>query len=117
MNKIFVYGTLKRGYNMERIAKAPVFLAEATLFYYKIFSLGGYPGITKVHDSNSFVSGEVWEVSDDDLRRLDYYEGSGYARKTVKVLMDDKAEVECFTYVYKYAGVTEVALPNGEWNR
>jgi len=126
---LFVYGTLKRGYNMERIAPDAVFECEATLFGFEIYNLGSYPGIKRVDhpindgDPTPYVHGEVWSVSDSGLARLDRYEGSAYTKIQVEVDLDDNnglgEDETTFVSTYLYLGNVDKLqpIPDGEWNR
>jgi gamma-glutamylcyclotransferase (GGCT)/AIG2-like uncharacterized protein YtfP len=73
---LFVYGTLKRGCSNHR------YLADQTLVGiartppgYRLYDLGGYPGMVSRPDDTLGVTGEVWSVDDDALERLDRFEG------------------------------------------
>lgn len=83
---VFVYGSLKKGYGnhsvMERSAGR--LLGEATLPpRYKLFSLGGFPGVVEVDEDGNELHGEVYEV--ERMNSLDALEGHPefYRRKLV----------------------------------
>lgn len=60
------------------------FIAEATVKG-SLYDLGDYPGLL-LNDSNSFVSGEVYEVDDATLDELDEFEASSdYWRQQVEI--------------------------------
>lgn len=93
MNKVFVYGTLRNS-------------KEATHYLddYVLYNAGPYPYIVPTTDLNVFsVAGNVIEVSDKDLEKLDRYENlqSGlYTREKVTVVnIDDMTTEEVFAYV------------------
>jgi len=129
-NNIFVYGTLKRGYNMLNIVPDAVFLRETTLYGFNIYDLGSYPGIKTVEDKDNsdsqqypFVRGELWSVSDEGLARLDRYEGSAYSKIMVEIEADfneglDPGETE-WAVTYHYDGNVSHLKPivNGEWKK
>lgn len=130
---IFVYGTLKRGYNMERIAPSAKFLVEAKLKGYKLYDLGAYPAMVEETDKSkkesSVVYGEVWTIHDPtDLVRLNQYEGQAYSLTlvTVEATYDEPPEsgefrlyeVLASTYIYStFLGKYGKLLESGVWNR
>jgi gamma-glutamylcyclotransferase (GGCT)/AIG2-like uncharacterized protein YtfP len=74
--EIFVYGTLKRGCSNHAQLAGQKFLGPArTVPGYRLFDLGGYPGIVAVGEDVEGVTGEVWAVDAECLRRLDAFEG------------------------------------------
>lgn len=73
---LFVYGTLKRGCSNHRYLADQTFIGLArTRPGYRLYDLGGYPGIVAQPDDRNAVVGEVWSVDDDALRELDRFEG------------------------------------------
>lgn len=71
---VFVYGTLKRGLSNHGWLRGQTFVDEArTQPSYRIFDLGGYPGMVEAVDGVSVV-GEVWEVDAAGLQGLDVLE-------------------------------------------
>lgn len=103
MTKIFVYGTLQRGYGNNRCLSNSEFVAQAvTKDTFALFN-SGFP--IAVRDSEKFESlpviGEVWEVSDVDLGRCDALEGhpNWYRREDITVLYEDGREEVVQMYV------------------
>jgi gamma-glutamylcyclotransferase (GGCT)/AIG2-like uncharacterized protein YtfP len=100
MNKhlVFVYGTLRRGGAGSMSNRFPdsKFIAEAVVKG-SLYDLGAYPGLL-LTESNSTVTGEVYEVDDETLKRLDDFEAtSNYLRKQVDVSLGNSRKV-CWTY-------------------
>lgn len=88
MNKhlVFVYGTLRRGSAGSMSQRFPnsKFIGEAKVTG-SLYDLGAYPGLL-LNESNSVVSGEVYEVDDEILNQLDDFEASSnYWRKQVEI--------------------------------
>jgi gamma-glutamylcyclotransferase (GGCT)/AIG2-like uncharacterized protein YtfP len=88
MNKhlVFVYGTLRRGGAGAMSIRFPEsnFIANAKVSG-SLYDLGAYPGLL-VNESNSLVTGEVYEVDDETLKELDEFEAaSSYRRKQVEI--------------------------------
>jgi gamma-glutamylcyclotransferase (GGCT)/AIG2-like uncharacterized protein YtfP len=89
MNKhlVFVYGTLRRGGAGAMHIRFPdaKFIADAEVRG-SLYDLGAYPGL-RLDESDSSVIGEVYEVDDELLRRLDDFEASShYVRRQVEIL-------------------------------
>ena len=100
MNKhlVFVYGTLRRGSPRAMSISFPnsKFIADAEVSG-SLYDLGAFPGLL-LDESNSSVVGEVYEVDDETLKRLDDFEASdNYRRKQVEILVGAGRQV-CWTY-------------------
>ena len=100
MNKhlVFVYGTLRRG----GVGAMPIrfpdskFIADAKVSG-SLYDLGAYPGLI-LDESNSSVTGEVYEVDDQTLNKLDEFEASSnYWRKPVEISLGTHRKA-CWTY-------------------
>ena len=90
---IFIYGSLRRGSAnaMSKRFPASKFIADATVGG-SLYDLGAYPGLVS-GASNSHVIGEVYEVDDELLIKLDEFEAStNYLRKQVEISFDDRIE-------------------------
>jgi gamma-glutamylaminecyclotransferase len=73
---LFVYGTLKRGCSNHAMLAGETFLGEArTHAGFRLYDLGGYPGIVVLPEDREGVTGEVWAVGAEALQRLDAFEG------------------------------------------
>ncbi len=102
MTRVFVYGTLKRGGENHGWIEQQQFIAEArTLPLYRLFDLGGYPGMIR-SDEGLSIQGEVWEVDEAGLTRLDILEdtdGGEYER--VEVQLEGEFATQCVEgYIY-----------------
>jgi len=83
---VFVYGTLRRGGPGAMSLRFPNsrFVGEAKVSG-SLFDLGAYPGLL-LDESNSLVTGEVYEVDEEILNKLDDFESSSnYLRKQVEI--------------------------------
>jgi gamma-glutamylaminecyclotransferase len=93
---LFVYGTLKRGCSNHRYLASQTFVGLArTVPGFRLYDLGGYPGIAQKSDDTDGVVGEVWLVDAAALAELDRFEGvhEGLYRRAPIGLMspfDDK---------------------------
>jgi gamma-glutamylcyclotransferase (GGCT)/AIG2-like uncharacterized protein YtfP len=100
MNKhlVFVYGTLRRGSAQSMFARFPTsqFIAEANVNG-SLYDLGAYPGLL-VNESKSPVTGEVYEIDDETLKKLDDFESSSdYWRKQIEISLGSQRRM-CWTY-------------------
>lgn len=100
MNKhlVFVYGTLRRGCALSMSVRFPdsKFIADAKVSG-SLYDLGAYPGLL-LNESNSSVIGEVYEVDDEVLNKLDDFEASSnYLRKQVEISLGDYKRI-CWIY-------------------
>jgi len=115
-SKLFVYGTLKKGFNNHRIIEGSKYLGMHWLNNYGIFDLGFYPGIRP--RQGGVVYGELYEIDDELFPRLDRLEGTPYlyTRETEFFHRDDKDNPCCSGYVYVYASDTsEDWIEDGSW--
>lgn len=114
---LFVYGTLKRGGCNHALIAGQKFVAEArTLPVFRMFDLGGYPGIAHANPGLR-VAGELWHVSTECLARLDALEGldeGEYTRERIS-LEPPHEDIEAAGYVYArpVEGCREIA--GGVW--
>ena len=100
MNKhlVFVYGTLRRGGAGAMSIRFPnaKFIADAKVSG-SLYDLGAYPGLL-LNESNSLIIGEVYEVDDETLNKLDDFEvSSHYWRKQVEISLGTDKRT-CWTY-------------------
>lgn len=97
---VFVYGTLRRGGEraMPELFPGAKFIGRAQARG-SLYDLGPYPGLL-LDGSGSPVAGEVYEVDDETLVRLDAFEATSYYRRErVEVSLGEQS-VECWVYVY-----------------
>lgn len=100
--KLFVYGTLMRGYGNNRRLDGATFLGKAvTLKSYVLFN-GGFPYAVPVSpDPQGFpllpVMGEVYEVEDHHIEACDRLEGhpDWYQRRVITANMDNRCIATC----------------------
>jgi gamma-glutamylaminecyclotransferase len=100
---LFVYGTLKRGGSNHHFLAGQEFVGEArTAPGFRLYDLGGYPGMVAKPDDRDGVMGEVWAVDAAALLRLDGLEGldQGIYRRAVVPLAPPFAEQPIETYLY-----------------
>jgi gamma-glutamylcyclotransferase (GGCT)/AIG2-like uncharacterized protein YtfP len=113
-DRLFVYGTLMRGYvhPMARLLSANAdFLGEA-FCRGRLYMVKHYPGLVLSDDANHIVHGELYRLRDADalLREFDMYEACGegfpeptqYLRQMFSVTLADGSRSEAWTYVYNW---------------
>lgn len=102
--RIFVYGTLKRGRENHHWLAGQRFIAEArTQPLYRLFDMGGYPGMIR-DDNGVAVEGELWEVDEGGLARLDVLEdieGGEYERVLIEL---EEGKVGGYLYLRDVSG-------------
>lgn len=113
MEKIFVYGTLKKGYHNHRLleglkgepAKAPGINLHRG-FHFPYACKG--PGT---------AIGELYEVSEEVLASIDKLEGHPYFYERVKTKVYDANFKSHDAWIYLYSkGMEYPRIESGEWN-
>jgi gamma-glutamylcyclotransferase (GGCT)/AIG2-like uncharacterized protein YtfP len=120
MYKVFVYGTLKKGYsNHYLLGNSKLLGKAATLSKWTMIGKDmPFPYLLEKNwDKGAHVKGELYEVDATTLAKLDKLEGvpTHYKREeTLVQLEDDKRSINVITYV-KAAPLPEVVLANAEY--
>lgn len=101
---LFIYGTLKRGHCRHQAMAGQQFIADvATEPHYRLVSCGNYPGLVHaVNGKGLSIRGELWNVNEACLDRLDRIEGVDeqlYERTAVK-LSGQYASLDVQTYYF-----------------
>lgn len=99
--KLFVYGTLKKGYGNNHLLSSSKFVRkDITLEKFILLSPSFPVAVEQENEEGGYialpVAGEVWEVDEGTLARTDRLEGHPhwYCRRLVKTLGGD----ECWMY-------------------
>ena len=101
--RIFVYGTLKRGFSNSGYMRGQTFVAEArTEPVYKLFNLGGYPGMVPAEEKGVSILGEIYDIDPECRARLDELEDvAGGEYEFVRIrLLEPFDEEDVFGYIY-----------------
>lgn len=73
---LFVYGTLKKGFGANDLLQPATLVAEdVPIRGFSMYSNGSFPMVVKSRNPKDTVYGEIWEIHENTLRRLDSYEG------------------------------------------
>ncbi|RAK17156.1 gamma-glutamylcyclotransferase (GGCT)/AIG2-like uncharacterized protein YtfP [Anoxybacillus vitaminiphilus] len=124
MNKtfhVFVYGTLRQHEPNHYLLKKAKCLARQCWTYGVLYDTGfRYPAM--VSGTKQRVYGELYEVNEDQLKRLDWlegYEGEGMANeydRIIQTVYTDSGTVQAYMYVYSPEKVTTLTeIKSGDW--
>jgi gamma-glutamylcyclotransferase (GGCT)/AIG2-like uncharacterized protein YtfP len=97
---IFVYGTLMSGLTNHTVMQNPTFRGKAvTKDKYSLYC-SGIPYMSK-KNAHTQIQGELYEVDEEDLKRVDILEGHPrfYKRTTIPVINDQNEEVLIEAYI------------------
>jgi gamma-glutamylaminecyclotransferase len=110
--RLFVYGTLKRGFSRSETLTGQRFLGVArTVAAYRLYDCGAYPGLVE-DPQGAEITGELWEVDVPSLARLDDVEGVSqnlYRRGTVRLqaTVDSYETAESYFYQRSVQGLRD----------
>jgi gamma-glutamylcyclotransferase (GGCT)/AIG2-like uncharacterized protein YtfP len=93
--RLFVYGTLKRGFAREDLMAGAVFESSATTQRgYALHDLGAYPAL--VIAAEGMVHGELYWVAPEHLAVLDRYEGCPDLYQRQSIVLSDGTSAEAY---------------------
>ena len=88
---VFVYGSLKKGFRNHSyfLEENKLLGSHITAPKFTMVSLGGFPGVLKGGETP--ISGEIYEINEGDLQRLDRLEGhpTFYCREQISTPYGD----------------------------
>ena len=112
LDRIFVYGTLMRGYGnamSKQLAASADFLGQASCPG-RLYMITHYPGLLHADDAADVVFGELYRLRDVEemMALLDDYEHIGphqdppilYLREKLPVTLADGTVQDAWTYIY-----------------
>lgn len=104
MPTTFLYGTLKRGGRYHDLLAGQKFIGEAhTVAGYTLYQPADYPAMVRSVEDTEGVTGELWEVSEPCLAKLDALEGLKqrlYERLPIRLRAPhDKVIAESYFYL------------------
>ncbi|WP_424160298.1 gamma-glutamylcyclotransferase family protein [Thermocrinis sp.] len=111
---LFVYGTLKRGGTRNWLLEGFPFLGRAKAKGFVLYDLGPFPAMVP---GAGLVYGEVYEVSEEILRDLDWIEGVPilYRRELIDVVFEDGFSLKAWAYIYNGNVKGFPRIEDGEW--
>lgn len=106
MYKVFVYGSLKKGYHNHHYLKSSKFLGNATIEGATLYNMGISFPCMKIDNSENVIYGEVYEVDYNTLKNVDLLEGYNedcyeynlYNRQEVIAYLEDGSSCICYSY-------------------
>jgi len=115
VNKIFVYGTLRKGcynHNYAYFSKNTKFIKEAVLSGAEMYDLGGYPCIVLTSNLEKEVYGEIYKYLNNDTKeKIKYMEEIAGYKEVILELMG----MEVITYVYNRVPENNIKITYGDW--
>lgn len=114
---LFVYGTLKRGGSNHYCLAKQTFVGEArTAPGFRLYEIGGYPGMIPMSSDRNGVVGELWRVDDACLAKIDEVEGVSvglYRRERVPLQPPfSEKSAEAYLYARTILGLKDIG---SEW--
>jgi gamma-glutamylcyclotransferase (GGCT)/AIG2-like uncharacterized protein YtfP len=113
-DRLFVYGTLMRGFDhpmAKLLSRSADYLGPATCRG-RLYLIKHYPGLVASSDPADIVHGELYRLRDRDalLGEFDMYEACGagfpepteYLRRMLAVTDENGAALEAWTYLYNW---------------
>ncbi|PKJ54150.1 gamma-glutamylcyclotransferase family protein [Bacillus sp. SN10] len=120
MHHVFVYGTLRKEQTNAHYMQGAICIADEAWTYGKLFDTNeGYPAMT--YSNKEKVYGEVYEVNDEILHKLDEleeYTGNAetdlYDRITQTVYAVNR-EIEAYVYIAQDKKMILKVIDSGDW--
>jgi gamma-glutamylcyclotransferase (GGCT)/AIG2-like uncharacterized protein YtfP len=107
MNLVLCYGTLKKGYSNHRCISEQKYICKAKTAEsnFQLYNVGGgaYPAAV-ISEKGRHIEGELYEVDDEGMKRLDWLEGVShglYARKSIQVIKEDDSQETAIIYIFE----------------
>lgn len=103
---LFTYGSLMFSPVWGRVAKHQYVTSDETIVGYVRRCIRGeeYPAVIASIDSSSALQGKVyWDITDEDLARLDRFEGNEYERIITRTTRGDEVALYLFLNKEKIA--------------
>src|SRR3990167_8313550 len=103
---IFVYGTLKKGFgNHPVLGMNARFVNTGRTCHYYVMYDAGFPVVMK-GEKGAPITGEIYDVDQETIKRLDRLESVGYMYRRERVVLDIPGW-EKNTYAEMYIGLPE----------
>lgn len=126
IDKLFVYGTLRRGFDLNPLLKksGARFMAKGRIRA-RLFDLGEYPGAVRAITAADFVEGELYLLTSPSrqLKILDEEEEfdsrhpktSLFRRCLVHVMLEDGSECRAWAYFFNRSIRNAKRVPRGDY--
>jgi gamma-glutamylcyclotransferase (GGCT)/AIG2-like uncharacterized protein YtfP len=120
MKNMFVYGTLRKGEGNAHYLKGATRLAEQCWTNGELNDTGyGYPAVKQSRSSR--VYGELYEVTDLELKQIDQLEGfrdggtNNLYERVEQMVYTDKGPVTAYVDIASQANLLNNRIPDGDW--
>jgi gamma-glutamylcyclotransferase (GGCT)/AIG2-like uncharacterized protein YtfP len=120
MMNLFVYGTLRNGEANAHHLKNATCIAEQCWTNGSLYDTGyGYPAMKQT--GLSLMYGELYAVTEEELKRIDQLEGyteggsNNLYERMVQTVFTDKGSVTAYVYVARRANLLKSNIPNADW--
>ncbi|MBM7662123.1 gamma-glutamylcyclotransferase (GGCT)/AIG2-like uncharacterized protein YtfP [Bacillus mesophilus] len=117
---VFVYGTLRKGESNHHLLEKAELVAEQCWTYAEMFDTKyGYPAISQ--SNNSFIYGELYAVTDEELKHLDVLEGyeegdvDNLYNRITQIIHTDTRSLDAFVYIANNSGLLQTPIASGDW--
>ena len=116
MKKIFVYGTLKKDYHNHSMIEKETFISRGLLSKenrFKMVNMGSFPAIIPAQANEAQdIEGEIWEVSDQTFKSVDFLEGfpKFYWRDQFNIDAEDRRHL-CWVWYLQHKKAKNMELP------
>jgi gamma-glutamylcyclotransferase (GGCT)/AIG2-like uncharacterized protein YtfP len=114
-DKVFVYGTLRRGGSNHFRMEGAEFMTAATVRA-RLYRIDWYPGLV-LDDAGDDVIGEIYQVSERLMKQLDAFEGPEYHRVMVEVKCagDHRSPVAAWIWEWMEPVDETRRITGGDW--
>ncbi|MDM5317473.1 gamma-glutamylcyclotransferase family protein [Fictibacillus sp. b24] len=117
---VFVYGTLRKGGSNDHFLNKAVYIEEKCFAEGQLYDTGfGYPAL--VVESGKWVTGELYKVTSDDLKRLDRLEDfeengtNNLYDRIIATIRTTVGEIEALLYIMKKKEKHFLPIPENDW--
>jgi len=127
LDRLFVYGTLMRGFDhpMSHLLSRSAAFAGAAQCRGRLYRVKHYPGMVLSDQADDIVHGELYRMHVPPvlLPELDEYEGCGpgfaqptaYLRQLLPITLADGTVSDAWTYVYNWPVVETTRIASGRF--
>lgn len=117
--RLFIYGTLRRGGRAENLMQDAEYLTDGYVRG-RLIHIDQYPGLLLDGNTGGRVIGELYAVDPILLKELDRYEGCfesppHYLRQSIQVTLDSGEEQVADTYVFQLPQPHHEIIQSGDW--
>lgn len=115
--RVFVYGSLKRGFGNHRLLADAKFISEHSLTGpYTMVSLGGFPGVVCTPGHERTIHGELYVVDQTTLDSLDLLEGHPHFYERRKIVQTPYKRAWIYLLSEGYCRGNNV-VESGNWGK